>query len=230
MIWRFLRMCFSVPGAGRPGSHSPGGPPGRSQRPQGFQGGPVGDPQGDPHPGAFHLVFGQRQEVVGGDAVVAKTSRTAGGSAVVVGGPGGGVVAQVGGQADRHGSGPDGAALPLQEEGPGDGATAQQAEGVGMDRARPSPVAEMPRRPVGRVQLDATLPAQGAGLAGQGRDEGVDGGGVVDVSQELPAPAAGDVAPVRRSAGVPGRDAPPLLSPRPPRSGPGGPAGPVPHR
>ena len=56
-----------------------------------------------------------------------------------------------------------------------------------------------------------------AGLPGQGGDEGVDGPGVLDVPEQLAAPAAGDVAPVVGGFGVHGGDAPP-----PPRHGDGG--------
>ena len=48
---------------------------------------------------------------------------------------------------------------------------------------------EVPRRAPGRVDL-GQLPPQGVGLPGQGGDEGVDGPGVLDVSEQLAAPAA----------------------------------------
>ena len=66
-------------------------------------------------------------------------------------------------------------------------------------------------------------PGSGPDWAANAGKEPVDGGCVADVSQELPAPASGDVAPVEAfSAGVQGRDAPPPAGPRPPRRGRGG--------
>ena len=63
---------------------------------------------------------------------------------------------------------PDGAALPLQEEGPGQGTPPQNAEGVGVDGAPGAAVGEMPRRPVGRVKL-RYLPTQVGGTGWKGR-------------------------------------------------------------
>ena len=78
---------------------------------------------------------------------------------------------------------------------------AQQAEGVGVDRAHPVLVAEVAGRPGGRVQL-RHLPPQQPGLAGQGGQEGVDGLGVLHVTEQLPTPPAGDVAPLVGLIGV----------------------------
>ena len=74
-------------------------------------------------------------------------------STVVVGGPAGGVVAQVGGEAGGHRDRAHGTSLPLKEEGPSIVATAQDPEGVGLDPVKPSAVLEVPRRPSGRVEL-----------------------------------------------------------------------------
>ena len=74
--------------------------------------------RGTVHAGAFHLPLRQAQEMAGGDVVV-EDHQDVGADSLVVGGPGSEVVAQVGGQALGHGGGSDGAALPLQEEGPG---------------------------------------------------------------------------------------------------------------
>ena len=118
------------------------------------------------------------------------------------------------------------AALPLQEEGPGRLGLAQDAEGVGVDGAAAVAVPEVPGRPPGRVELDY-LPAEEARLPRQGRNEGVDGGGVLDVPEQLAAPAARHVAPVE----VRLPDARALCStassPRPRRCGPCGPTSPA---
>ena len=76
------------------------------------------------------------------------------------------------------------AALPLQEEGPFGPALAQDAEGVGVDGAHPVVVPEVAGRPAGRIELD-DLPAQQGGLRGERGQEAVDGGGVLDVPEEL---------------------------------------------
>ena len=207
MIWRFP-YCISTRQGQLTGFPVSGCPPGPSQRPGGFKAGPVGHPQGNVDPGLAHLGLRLPQEAVGGHLVL-EDHQDLGREAVVVGGPAGGVVAQVGGQADGHGAGPHGAALPLQEEGPGHGAAPQQAEGVGVDRARTALETEVAGGPVGRVQL-RHLPPQGAGLDRQRRQESVDGGGVVQVAEQLPGPAAGDVAPVEGLVLLQGRDAPPL--------------------
>ena len=75
---------------------------------------------------------------------------------------------------------------------------------------------EVPRRAPGRVDL-GQLPPQGVGLPRQGGDEGVNGPGVLDVPEQLAAPAARHVAPVVWGFGIHGGDAPP-----PPRHGDGG--------
>ena len=80
-------------------------------------------------------------------------------SAVVVGGLAGGVVAQIWSESLRHGGRPHGTALPLQEEWPRRRASAQDAEGVGVDGAQPVLMAEVPRSPGGRVEL-RQIPAQ----------------------------------------------------------------------
>ena len=61
--------------------------------------------------------------------------------------------------------------------------------------------------PAGRVELD-DLPSQVGRLAGHGGEEGVDGGGVLDVPEKLPTPGAGDVGPDDAVAGEPGGCAP----------------------
>ena len=70
-------------------------------------------------------------------------------------------------------------------------------------------VREISRRPVGRIEL-RELPAQGVRLPGHGRDEGVHGGGVRDVAEELAAARAGDVAPGQGVCHIAGRGAPAL--------------------
>ena len=60
---------------------------------------------------------------------------------------------------------------------------------------------------MGRVELHH-LPVPGASLAGEGGDEGVDGGGVVQVPQQLAGAPAGDGSPVPVFAGIQGRGAP----------------------
>ena len=62
----------------------------------------------------------------------------------------------------------------------------------------------------GRVEL-RQLPAPGARLLGQGRYEGVDGCGVLDVPEKLAASPAGDIAPAEWGLRVCGRHAPPPL-------------------
>ena len=97
-----------------------------------------------------------------------KTTRHQGLTAVVVGGPGSGVVAQVGGDAGGHGGRSHGPALPLQEEGPGVAASTDNAEGVGMDGMQPALVTEVARGLAGRVQLDDSS-GSGKGPAWPGR-------------------------------------------------------------
>ena len=154
----------------------------------------MGDQQGKGGPRPHHLLKRHAQEV-GGRQVFVEDDQDGGACAVVVGGSMGGVVAQVGREPGGHRAGAHGAALPLQEEGPGRLAPAQHAEGVGVDRAHPAEVPEVAGRSDGRVEL-VDLPAQVAGLGRQGRYEAVDGGGVLHVAQELAAAPAGDAAPV----------------------------------
>ena len=166
----------------------------------------MGDPQGHLDAGALHLGFRDAQEVRGRQFLL-EDDEDSGLDAVVVGGTVGVEVTEVGGEPGGHRCGADGAALPLEEEGPDAAFVAQEAEGVGVDRARAArtggqaAVSEVPGRAVGRVELHH-LPVPGAGLAGEGGDEGVDGGGVVQVPQQLAAAPAGDIAPVPVSAGI----------------------------
>ena len=67
-----------------------------AQRPQPFQGGPVGHSQGHPDLGPPHFICRHPQEVAGGQVVV-EDHQDGGNYSVVVQGPVGGVVAQVGG-------------------------------------------------------------------------------------------------------------------------------------
>ena len=166
----------------------------------------MGDPQGHLDAGALHLRFRDAQEV-GRRQFVLEDDEDLGADAVVVRWPRGGVVAQVRGQPGGHRDGADGSALPLDEEGPRVVSPAEEAEGVGVDRARAAraggqaAVPEVAGRAMGRVELNH-LPPTCASLAGEGGDEGVDGGGVVQVPQQLAGAPAGDIAPVPVSAGI----------------------------
>ena len=167
----------------------------------------VGDPQGDRDPLGPHLLPRHAQEVGLGDLVV-EDDQDGGPCSVVVDGPVRRVVAQIGREAVRHGGGPHGAALPLQEEGPLGPALAQDAEGVGVDGAHPVVVPEVAGGPPERIELD-DLPPQQGGLRGERGQEAVDGGGVLDVPEQLAVPSAGDVAPLEGAIPVFEGDAPP---------------------
>ena len=141
----------------------------------------MGHPQGHRDPGPFHFIFRHSQEVAGGDVVV-EDHQYGGDRAVVVQGTVGGVVAQVGGDAGRHGGGPHRPPLPLQEEGPFFSLPPQYAEGVGAHRVQPVVVAEEPGGPPCRVEL-RQLAALAARLIRQHGQKPVDGLGVVQVAQ-----------------------------------------------
>ena len=185
------------------------GEPGPSQRPLPLHQLAVGGQQGDGGPKTVHLLLRDSQEVGLCDVVV-EDDQDDGRRAVVVDGPVGRVVAQVWGESRRHGDRPHRPPLPLQEEGPCGLPAPEHPEGVGVHRAPPAEVAEVAGRPSGRVEL-VDLPAQVAGLAGEGRREAVDGGGVLHVAEELPAAPAPDAAPACCGPGVGGSGAPPLL-------------------
>ena len=70
-------------------------------------------------------------------------------------------------------------------------------------------MSEVAGGPEGRIEL-RQFPAQGTCLPRQRRNEGVDGGGVLGVPEELADSPAGDVAPAFGSVGIDGVDAPPL--------------------
>ena len=99
-------------------------------------------PTGGRGPGAVHFLPRYAQEV-GGRQVVVDDDEDGGLRSVLVGGLGGGVVAQVRGNAGGPRDEPHGAALPLQEEGPGHVVAGQSPEGVGVDGAQLAPVAEI---------------------------------------------------------------------------------------
>ena len=148
--------------------------------------------------------------------------------AVVVQGAVRRVVSQVGGQPRRHGDGPHRPPLPLQEEEQSLASPAQDTEGVGQHGVQPSFVAEVARRPPGRVELH-NLPVCRAGLCCQGDEEPVHRAGVLDVAEQLAAAGAGDVAPDQgRKWAMAQR--PTAAAPFPLRYGPGGPAAPAPGR
>ena len=98
----------------------------------------------------------------------------------------------------------------FQQEGPCGLALSEDAEGVGVNRAHPVAVLEVPGCPAGRVDL-GDLPLQESRLHGHGGKEGVDGGGVLDVPEQLAAPRAGHVVPDEWGAGEQWSGAPPLL-------------------
>ena len=147
---------------------------------------------------------------MGGCGLVLEDDQDVGADAVVVDGPVRCVVAQVRCEALGHRHRPHGAALPLQKEGPGDAVLAQHAEGVGVDGAAAVAVPEVPGGPPGRVELDY-FPAGEGRLLRQGRHEGVDGGRVLDVPEQLAAPAARHAAPAEARLPHARRHAPPFL-------------------
>ena len=189
--------------------------PRSSQWPKSFQGRFVGDLHGNVYLSADHLITHNPQEVAGGNVVI-KDDEDGGPDPVVVGGTLRGIVADVGSQAAGHCPGPHGPALPLQEEVPGDAATAQHADGVWLDGPQPVAVAEVPGSPVERVQLH-NFPPGGAGLLGQGGDEPVHRSGMLDVAEQLAAAPAGNVAPRKGFARVDEGGDPPF--PRHPHQG-----------
>lgn len=166
----------------------------------------VGYPKGNVHVGPSHRIQRQSQKMAGGDVIV-EDHQNGGLNPVIVGGPLGVVLAQVGSQPGRYRSGPHRPSFPLQEEGPSDSALAQNTEGVGVNGTMPVAVSEVPGGAVGRVQLH-DLPPAGTGLACQGGDEPMDGGGVLDVAEQLSAAPAGHVPPVQGFSRVARRGAP----------------------
>ena len=148
-----------------------------------FDEGAVGDPQGQPDAGTIHLPSRDAQEVAGGELVL-EDDQHVGADAMVVGGALRGVVAEVGGEAGGHRGGPHRAALPLEKERPALAVTAQDAEGVRVNRVQDAALAEVARRAVRRFEL-RHIPALAASLLRQRGDETAHGLGVVEVAQQL---------------------------------------------
>ena len=178
-----------------------------SQRPLPLQQARVRDPQRNAHSHPPGFLPRHAQEVDRGEFVL-EDDEEGGRRFVVIHGPRRREVAQVGCEPDCHGDGPDGAALPFEEERQRPAVLAQDAERVGPYRVEPSAMPEEPRGAVGRVELRHLATCR-AGLSRKRRGETVDGLGVLDVPEQLAAPCAGDVAPCERSAGVDGGRAPP---------------------
>ena len=108
---------------------------------------------------------------------------------MVVDGPPLGVVAKVRREPGGHGRRAHRPPLPLQEEGSDNPGPSERTESVWVNRVKLTAMAKVPRGTVRRVELDH-FPVAVERLPLERRHEPVNGFGVPNVPQELPAPGA----------------------------------------